>query len=79
VIGTTTTTTAASSKRREVPVESFKRILVGIDLDRCRTPKATSQEVTAQINLDTAISLAYHPGNYVPHTIKAAGFVIYGG
>jgi universal stress protein E len=39
-------------------VESFKRILVGIDLDRCRTPEATSQEATAQLNLGTAIMLA---------------------
>jgi universal stress protein E len=39
-------------------VERFKRILVGIDLDRCRTPKITSEEAMAQINLETAISLA---------------------
>ena len=25
------------------------------------------------------IRLVYHPGNYVPHTIKAVDFVIYGG
>jgi nucleotide-binding universal stress UspA family protein len=39
-------------------MEHFKRILVGVDLDRCPTPDASSQEPMTRLNFDSAVRLA---------------------